>query len=228
MSIGVAFIVPAIVVFVFDYRTQEQKLHMRAVAAAEATGMVGALDYIAMPAEQAQQIGAAQQSKTLDVAGVVKMLAAPVAGKIMSISKVKDTAFSSKIFGEGLAFVPDRQSRPTKILAPISGVVKNVARNKHAFTIMSNEGIGVLVHVGVDSVKLAGQGFELSVKDNDKIEKGDVLVDVDFSIFEKEKVDNTVIMSVVNTRFMKAVEPAVEPDSKVKAGDDTIKVQLKH
>lgn len=225
-SIGVAFVVPAAVVFVFDYRTEEQKIHMRAVNAAEETGMVTSMDYVQMPSEQASQIGAPQQSKTLDKPGTVSMLLAPVAGKAKNVSDVKDPAYKNKAFGEGVALIPSAEGE-IEVVSPVTGVVKSVSRGKNEFTIMSDEGIGILLNVGLGTDKFNGEGFVCNLKDNSKVKQGDMLVKVQADKINGGNFDKTIIMSVVNTRFMKSVEP-VNLGKDVDAGEDVVKVLLKN
>lgn len=200
---------------------------MRAAKAADDTGMLGAIEYTGMDSEQLKQIGKTQQSRTLDSYSVLDVLGAPVAGKLINISDVKDKAFKNKVFGEGAAIVPNVEGNKTAdILAPIDGVVKSISRHKNSYTLVSDHGAGLMLVVGNENQKYVGTYFASKVKTDQKVKKGDVLGTVNFGDLKEKKYDTTVTMCVVNTRTMKSVTP-IDLGKEVKPGDDVVKIEAR-
>lgn len=104
---------------------------------------------------------------------------APVSGDVITLSDVPDDVFSLGVMGDGLAIEPNDNS----IYAPFSGTVSAVLDSKHAVGLTSVKGVELLIHVGLDTVNLAGEGFTCFVKQDQKVEKGDLLLE-----FDREKI----------------------------------------
>ena len=98
---------------------------------------------------------------------------APVAGRAMPLSEVPDPVFSAAMVGPGMAIDPSRDGR-TVAVSPVEGTV--VKLHPHAYVVQSSSGAGVLVHLGIDTVQLAGAGFELLVEENAEVAAGDPVV----------------------------------------------------
>ncbi|SKA76614.1 PTS system, glucose-specific IIA component/PTS system, sucrose-specific IIC component [Clostridium sp. USBA 49] len=107
----------------------------------------------------------------------------PVDGKVMPLSEVNDYLFNKKIMGEGIAIYPEGNF----IYSPADGEITLVYEYKHAIAIKTKEGIQILIHVGIDSVKLEGRGFANYVKVGDKVKCGDKLM-----FFDKEFIEMNV------------------------------------
>lgn len=103
------------------------------------------------------------------------LLGAPAAGKAVSIKEVNDPTFSEEILGKGVAVIPSEG----KIYAPADGEIGMVFDTLHAVSMTTDYGAEVLIHVGLDTVKMNGEGFEGHVKAGDKVKKGDLLLTVD-------------------------------------------------
>ena len=119
---------------------------------------------------------------------------AVVDGSSIDIEKVNDSTFSQKIMGDGIAISPDNGI----VVAPCDGKITVLPESKHAFGILSDDGVEVLVHIGVDTVDLKGQGFENKVYQGSIVKQGDPII-----TFEREKlisqgVDCTTIVIVLN------------------------------
>ncbi|WP_058234727.1 PTS sugar transporter subunit IIA [Devriesea agamarum] len=99
-------------------------------------------------------------------------LLAPVAGTVVAMQDVPDPVFSAGIVGEGLAIEPE--DAPSTAIAPIDGTVVKV--HPHAFVITGDDGLGVLVHLGIDTVQLNGEGFEVLVSEGDRVAQGDPMI----------------------------------------------------
>ncbi|WP_108669182.1 glucose-specific PTS transporter subunit IIBC [Peribacillus acanthi] len=99
----------------------------------------------------------------------------PIKGEIKSITEVPDAVFSEKMMGDGFAIVPSEGT----IVSPVDGQIINLFPTKHAIGILSDSGREILIHVGIDTVKLKGEGFEAFVKENERVEVGQPLLKVD-------------------------------------------------
>lgn len=114
----------------------------------------------------------------------------PAAGKLIPISEVNDPAFSQKMMGDGFAVIPNNG----KIYAPMSGTATAVFPTNHAIGIETEDGTEILLHIGIDTVKLNGKGFKSYVKQGDKVKQGELLVDADLDLIKSEGYDPVVIV----------------------------------
>lgn len=120
----------------------------------------------------------------------------PVSGKIINIESVNDEVFSSKMMGDGKAIIPDSNI----ITAPISGSIETfILPSAHAFGIKSSEGLEILVHVGLDTVTLKGNGFTPLKKQGDFVNKGDPIIKLDTTILQNSGLDLTTMVVVTNS-----------------------------
>ena len=116
-------------------------------------------------------------------------------GSIIDITLVPDEVFSKKFLGDGFAVLPMSGS----FSSPCDGTVTDVTKTLHAYCITSSDGLEILVHIGIDTVKLSGKGFTSHVKSGDKIKKGDPLVTADLGAIEKAGFNTTSVVVVTNT-----------------------------
>ncbi len=114
-------------------------------------------------------------------------IATPVSGKIIPLNEVPDATFSEKILGDGVGIIPQNG----KIVSPVNGEVTSVADTLHAFTFKSDDGLDILVHVGLETVSLKGKGFKVHIKSGDKVKKGDLIAEVDLSVLKSHKLNPT-------------------------------------
>ena len=112
----------------------------------------------------------------------VKEIKSPISGKVIELEKVNDPVFSSGAMGKGVAIEPV----DNKVYAPVNGTIEFIADTKHAIGLLSEDGIEVLIHVGMDTVKMNGRGFNVKAAVNSKIKEGDLLLEFDRDIIEKE------------------------------------------
>lgn len=123
-------------------------------------------------------------------------LSAYISGKVIPIENVKDPVFSEKMLGDGLAIEPMDEV----IVAPCSGVISTVmAESKHAVGIVMANGVELLIHEGLDTVSLGGEGFKLYVKEGQKIKKGDKLIEFDAQLLKEKGLQKTCVMAVTNS-----------------------------
>ena len=132
------------------------------------------------------------------------------------MEKVEDAAFSAGALGKGIAVDPTEG----KVVAPCDGTVMTLFPTKHAIGIVSDNGCEVLIHIGMNTVKLEGKGFEAHIKQGDKVKKGDVLVTFDIESLKKEGYSLVTPIIVTNTAdYLDVVEVA---NGSVKLGDDLL------
>ena len=147
--------------------------------------------------------------------GGAEEIAAFVKGDYIGIEKVNDPTFAQKILGEGVAILPSDD----KIYAPADAVVEMVADTKHAVTLRTKAGNGILLHVGIDTVQLGGKYFSVHVETGQEVKKGDCIMDVDFAGVKKEGYDTAVCMIFAELADGRNVtrepEKAVEPGERI-------------
>lgn len=145
------------------------------------------------------------------------MIYAPVDGKLIDLSKVEDNIFANKVMGDGFAIEPTSNL----FYSPISGVVETVFPTGHAFGIRRNDGVEVLVHIGVDTVSLKGKGFFSKIKQGDQINATDILAEVDLDLLKKEGYPITTMVIMTNhTPFEKVFE-----EKEIKAKESVLKIK---
>ena len=120
---------------------------------------------------------------------------APVTGNVIPVNQVKDEAFASEAMGKGVGIEPENG----KVYAPFDGNVDAVFPTGHLVGLSDGNGAEVLIHIGVDTVKLEGKGFKTYVSQGDKVKKGDLLVEFDVELLKKEGYDATVMFITTDT-----------------------------
>ncbi|WP_423800026.1 PTS sugar transporter subunit IIA [Neobacillus sp. SAB-20_R2A] len=123
------------------------------------------------------------------------MIQSPLEGEILPLESVPDPVFSQKMLGDGFAVNPANGT----VVSPIDGQVMNVFPTKHAVSLRDTNGKEILIHVGLETVNLKGEGFTSFVTDGQKIRKGEKLLEVDFAAI-KDKVPS-IITTVVITNL---------------------------
>ena len=125
----------------------------------------------------------------------VTEIPAPVAGKLVDLKDVKDSAFASGSMGQGFAIKPS----DGKVFAPFSGTVRATFSTRHAVGLVSDSGVALLIHIGIDTVKLHGTGFVTYFDKGQHVEKGDELMEFWDPTIKKAGLDDTVIVTVTNS-----------------------------
>lgn len=109
---------------------------------------------------------------------------APVSGKIIALEQVPDPVFSGKTLGDGVAIIPENG----KIYSPVNGTVTTVSSTLHAYGFTTTDGVDILVHIGLETVSLNGEGFKVYIKDGDTVKEGDLIAEVDLTYLDKKGV----------------------------------------
>lgn len=125
----------------------------------------------------------------------------PCKGILVDLSTVDDEVFSQKVMGDGVAVEPAEGT----FYAPISGILESVFPTGHAYGIRSTDGKEVLVHIGLNTVELNGKGFNLHVKQGDKIKAGDKVVSVDLKAIKEAGYKTTTMLIQTDGDFHMAV-----------------------
>lgn len=123
----------------------------------------------------------------------------PVKGQVIPLSEVKDEVFSSKAMGDGIGIIPSEG----KVYAPFDGTAEAVFPTGHAVGLTGENGLEMLIHVGIDTVELKGKGFKAHVNAGDTVKKGQLLVEFDKELIAKEGYDTTVIYIITNMDAVK-------------------------
>lgn len=143
---------------------------------------------------------------TLKVVEPVKFktttIKAPLSGKVVKLSQLNDQVFASGLMGKGIAIEPTNG----EVCAPVTGTITSILPTKHAIGITSDEGVELLIHVGMDTVELKGVGFECFVNENEHVKAGDLLLKADLKKIKTAGFSVTTPIVVTNTKEYSAVE----------------------
>ena len=144
------------------------------------------------PAEDETAVPAPEAAA--DAAAADSILSSPLQGKAIALDEVKDEVFSQKILGDGIAVVPEKG----ELYAPADGVIESVFGTKHAVSMKTTAGAELLMHIGMDTVKRDGKGFEPQVKDGEAVKKGQLLMKFDLDGIKADGYDVTTPIVVTN------------------------------
>ena len=154
-----------------------------------------------------------EPKKILDLDSSLEVLA-PVNGTIHDLSKVNDEVFSQKLMGEGFA----AQTEDGDIYSPVSGEVGMIFPTKHAIIVATDDGLEVLIHMGIDTVKLEGEGFELFCSVGDKVKAGDKLAHMDLEFIKSKGYETITPVIFTNLEAGKTIEVSEGMSVKAEAG----------
>ncbi|WP_458398284.1 PTS transporter subunit IIBC [Anaerotignum sp.] len=153
--------------------------------------------------------------KNTTKAGLKKSIFAPMSGTVVPLEQVPDEVFSKKLLGDGVAILP----KEGKIYAPVDGEVATVAETLHAYGFLSKEGMEILIHVGLETVHLKGEGFISHVKAGDPVVKGDLIAEVDLDFLKNRDISAITPVVICNGAEDLDLQTA---DGEVTAGQDTL------
>ena len=231
IAVAAAFATSFFLIVTFGYRTKEERAEALAAAGttktgnatasapAEASEAPKAVAAAAAPVEEGDRTAKAPTPKPALVPGAVTEIASPLKATTMDLDKVPDPVFSSGAVGQGVGLEPQGD---IVVTAPADGTVVVAPSSGHAFGITLDSGVEILIHVGLDTVNLEGQGFDVKVSQGDRVSAGQELVRVDRSVIEQAGYPLTTPVLVTNTASFASVE-VVGGDS-VEPGDALIKV----
>lgn len=209
ISIAVAFFVSAFMVVTFGYQSKEEK---EAAAAEQQKAPKAEAAPAAAPAEAAP--------KAELVAGQEVVLTAPLNGTVVALEDVPDPVFSSGTVGKGAGIEPS-DGASIKVVAPADGSVVVAPSSGHAYGLALDNGLEILIHVGIDTVNLKGQGFDVKVAKGDRVKAGQTLVVVDRAVIEE--AGYKLVTPVLVTNYMNFAEVEVIASGDIETGADLVK-----
>ena len=224
IAVAAAFATSFFLIVTFGYRTKEERAEALAAAGVskgdETTeAPTASAAAAAASVEEGDRTAKAPTPKPALVPGAVTEIASPLKATTMDLDKVPDPVFSSGAVGQGVGLEPQGD---IVVTAPADGTVVVAPSSGHAFGITLDSGVEILIHVGLDTVNLEGQGFDVKVSQGDRVSAGQELVRVDRSVIEQAGYPLTTPVLVTNTASFASVE-VVGGDS-VEPGEALIKV----
>ena len=133
----------------------------------------------------------------------------PLTGKAVPLEQVPDPVFSEKVLGDGVAIIPE----DGRIVSPVDGQIESVAETGHAYGFSTEDGLELLVHVGLETVSLKGECFKVHVKEGDQVKKGDLVAEVDLKYLAEKNINPitpVLICSDIDDQDLKCAEGGVE------------------
>ena len=149
-----------------------------------------------------------------------QLLYAPVTGRIRALTRIKDPVFSSEVLGKGCAIEPSCG----EVVAPADGIVKKIAKTHHAISLLCDNGLEVLIHVGMDTVELKGKGYELFVQAGDHVQKGQLLFRFDLQAIAAAGYTLTTPVIVTNSCRFAQIELLLS--GRVTAGQHLLRAKM--
>ena len=145
----------------------------------------------------------------------------PIKGSPVMLDKVNDPVFSNKMIGDGVAILPEGNF----VCAPCKGKIIQIFPTNHAFGIVTEDGLEVLVHIGLDTVELKGKGFKRLMEVGENVTVGEKIIEVDFDYLKSENKD--IITPIVFTN-MEMIDKIEKIENKLETSDVIMKISLKN
>ncbi|EXJ50585.1 glucose PTS transporter subunit IIA [Microbacterium sp. MRS-1] len=215
VAVGGAFVVAMVLVIISGYKNPEPAGAAVAAATAGAASVApgvarGTIPAVAGGAELAGVAGEATAATTAtavaerpDAVGALIQVASPLDGTVVALDQVPDPVFAGGVMGPGVAIEPTGDT----VYAPGAGTVVAAQPTGHAFGLQLDNGAEVLIHVGIDTVNLKGEGFDVKVKNGDRVETGTPLVTFDRAVIEKAGYPLITPVIVLNGDAFDTVDP---------------------
>lgn len=170
--------------------------------------------------KKAQLLLPESQSADASPADGGQLLYAPVSGRIRALTRIEDPVFSSEVLGKGCAIEPSCG----EVIAPADGIVKKIAETCHAISLLCDNGLEVLIHVGMETVELKGKGYELFVQTGDHVQKGQLLFRFDMQAIAAAGYTLTTPVIVTNSSKFARIVPLLS--GRVTAGQRLLRAQM--
>ena len=145
----------------------------------------------------------------------LSQLPSPADGKPVPLSTLPDPAFAEGMLGDGIAIAP----AGGRFCSPCNGIVVGVAETLHAYNLLSDDGLELLLHIGIDTVELGGEGFRAAVKEGDRVQVGDLLAEVDLELIRSRGYSTLTPLIVTNTEVLASLKGV---QGTVRCGKDPI------
>ncbi|MBU3090962.1 PTS glucose transporter subunit IIA [Clostridium sp. CM028] len=152
--------------------------------------------------------------------GKSMILKSPVVGRCFDISEIPDEVFSSKMLGNGIGF----ESTEGVLYSPVDGEILQVFPTKHALILKSKEGIEILLHIGIDTVEMKGEGFEAFAQKGQQVKAGDKLLTFNNELIKAKAKTNLSVLVLTDNEIMESVEFKL---GTVDKNDEVITIKIK-
>jgi PTS system glucose-specific IIA component len=149
-----------------------------------------------------------------------EVLISPADGDIIELSEVPDEVFSQKMVGDGIALVP----RSNTFIAPVAGTITKIFTTNHAFSIQTKSGIEVMVHIGLDTVELQGEGFKRLAQEGESVTAGKPIISADLEFIQSKGKE---IVTPIVMNHEKDLEISLECAPVVREGDTILEVSIR-
>ena len=149
-----------------------------------------------------------------------QVIQSPTDGQLVELESVPDEVFSTKLAGDGLAIIPISNT----FVAPVSGTLTKIFSTNHAFSIQTNSGLEVLVHIGLDTVNLNGEGFKRLATEGDRVSVGDPIISADIEFIESKGKD---IITPIVFNHEKELTLSNFNERTVREGESIVEVMFK-
>ncbi|GEO59023.1 PTS sugar transporter subunit IIA [Companilactobacillus bobalius] len=155
---------------------------------------------------------------------ITETIYAPVNGKLKTLENVNDPVFAQKLMGDGFGVVPAQGN----IYSPVEGIITSVFKTKHALGLKTSNGLEVMVHMGLDTVELAGKPFEILVEEGDKVKVQTPIAKMDLEQVRLAKKDTIILTIITNTADkIDSSSLSVENNADLKNGSKVMEAKLK-
>lgn len=151
----------------------------------------------------------------------IEEILSPIDGDLISLSKVPDPVFSQKMMGDGIAIIP----KSGEVVSPVNGQVIQVFPTKHAIGIRSEKGLELLIHIGLETVELNGEGFEVLVSSDQPVKVGDPLVKVNLEYLKSKNKD--IVTPIIITNMEKVLKVEASEERVTTCGDVVLSCSIK-
>ena len=145
------------------------------------------------------------------------IIGSPLSGECIPVSEVNDPTFKEELLGKGIAIIPS----DGRVYAPSDGKVAMIFPTGHAVTMVTQEGVELLIHFGMDTVELKGRYFTVKAKEGESVKKGDLLIEADIAEIKREGYEITTPIVVTNSSDFSDV---IYQTGKVEVGDPVMKI----
>lgn len=153
--------------------------------------------------------------QTADQSNIIEIeLKAVIDGEVIRVEEIEDPVFSSKMIGDGYGIIPTGRN----LFSPIAGKVEEIAATKHAIYLSSTNNVKLLIHLGIDTIQLKGEGFETTIEKDMLVEEGDLLISFDPDFIRKEGL-NPVVSVIILDQKEKKLDVVVYPSKIAKANE---------
>ncbi|MTI59383.1 MAG: PTS glucose transporter subunit IIA [Firmicutes bacterium] len=151
-----------------------------------------------------------------------EVLKAPLSGELVQINDIPDEAFAQKMIGDGIAIKPTNPY----LVSPSNGVVVQKFSTNHALGIKTDRGLEILLHMGIDTVELKGEGFEPLIKEGQQVTTGQKLLKIDWDIISEKAPSTISPIIITNMELVESIE--VMANKTVETGDDLLSIKIKN